>query len=190
MLKGIWGDLVQPPLPKHIHLQQFAGIAPSQVWNFSLWKEEYFTASLGNLFQGSDTLRLKTFFLIVRWKFLCFRLCPLPSLLSLGTTENTLDPFYRHLPLRDFWALIKSCLGLLQPKQTHIPHPFFHSPYHFHSPESSPAILCLSWTGEPRTGQSAPDVLSPAQSKVRIISLDLLATPFLMHRICPSYFLA
>ena len=49
------------------------------------------TTSLGRLFQGSVTLRGK-FFLMFRWNFLCFSFCPLPLVLSLGTTEKSLAP--------------------------------------------------------------------------------------------------
>ena len=50
------------------------------------------TASLGSLGQGSVTLRGKKFFLIFSWSFLCFSLCPLPLVLSLGTTGQSLAP--------------------------------------------------------------------------------------------------
>jgi len=50
------------------------------------------TASLGSLCQGSVTLRGKKFFLTFRRNFLCFSLCPLPLVLSLGTTEKSLAP--------------------------------------------------------------------------------------------------
>ena len=40
------------------------------------------------------------------------------------------------------------------------------SPHHLCSPAGpSPAVPCLSWTGEPRTGHSTPDVASPGQSR-------------------------
>ena len=48
------------------------------------------TTSLGSLFQGSVTLRGKKFFLRFSWNFLGFSLCPLPLVLSLGTTEQSL----------------------------------------------------------------------------------------------------
>ena len=47
---------------------------------------------LGSLFQGSFTLRGKKFFLMFRRRFLCFSLCPLPLVLSLGTTEQSQAP--------------------------------------------------------------------------------------------------
>jgi len=48
------------------------------------------TAPLGSLGQGSVTLRGKKFFLMFSWNFLCFSLCPLPLVLSLGTTGKSL----------------------------------------------------------------------------------------------------
>ena len=60
-------------------------------WNIS--REGDSTASLGSLFQGSVTLRGKKFFLGFRRNFLCLSLCPLPLVLSLGTTEKSLAPF-------------------------------------------------------------------------------------------------
>jgi len=49
-------------------------------------REGDYTTSLGSLGQGSVTLREK-FFLTFSWNFLCFSLCPLPLVLSMGTTE-------------------------------------------------------------------------------------------------------
>ena len=46
------------------------------------------TASLGSLGQGSIALRVKKFFLMFRWNFLCFSLCPLPLVLSLAVQEE------------------------------------------------------------------------------------------------------
>jgi len=44
------------------------------------------------------------------------------------------------------------------------------------SPGLSPAVPCLSWTGEPRTRHSTPDVASAGQSRVK-----LLVTLFSIH---------
>ena len=48
--------------------------------------------SLGSLSEGSVTLRVKKFFLVFSWSFLCFSLCPLPLVLLLGTTGKSLAP--------------------------------------------------------------------------------------------------
>ena len=36
--------------------------------------------------------RLRKFFLVFSWSFLCFSLCPLPLVLALGTTGKSLAP--------------------------------------------------------------------------------------------------
>jgi len=45
---------------------------------------------LGSLFQCSITTKVKSFFLMFRWNFLCSSMCPLPLVLSLGTAEKSL----------------------------------------------------------------------------------------------------
>ena len=57
-------------------------------WVLNISREGDATAPLGGLGQGSVTLRGKKFFLGFSWTFLCFSLCPLPLVLSLGTTEE------------------------------------------------------------------------------------------------------
>jgi len=59
-----------------------------QVLNIS--REGDSTAPLGSLCQGSVTLRVKKFFLVFRRNFPCSSLCPLPLVLSLGTTGKSL----------------------------------------------------------------------------------------------------
>jgi len=61
-------------------------------WLLSISREGDSTTSLGSLFQCSVTLRGKKFFLMFRWNFLFFSLCPLPLVLLLGTTEKSLVP--------------------------------------------------------------------------------------------------
>lgn len=49
------------------------------------------TTPLGNLCQHSCAVTVnhsKKSFIVLRWYFLCFSLCPLPLFLSLGTTED------------------------------------------------------------------------------------------------------
>jgi len=41
---------------------------------------------------GPGVWKVKMFLLTFRWNFLCFSLCPLPLVLSLGTTEKSLAP--------------------------------------------------------------------------------------------------
>jgi len=77
-------------LPKQAHLQQALEDLVQAVLNIS--RERDSTASLGSLFHCPVTLRGKRFFLMFRRNFLCLSLCPLPLVLSLGTTEKSLAP--------------------------------------------------------------------------------------------------
>jgi len=84
--RDLWGSYSPTPLPKQGHLQQ----AAQDLVQAGLKGDS--TTSLGNLVQWSITLRGKKFFLMFRRNFLCFRLCPLPLVLSLGSTEKSLAP--------------------------------------------------------------------------------------------------
>ena len=57
-------------------------------WVLNVSREGEPTTSLGILLQCSVTLRVKKFFFMFSWNFLCFSLCPLP--LVLGTTEKSM----------------------------------------------------------------------------------------------------
>jgi len=59
-------------------------------WVLNISREGDSTSSLGSLFQCSVTLKVKKFFLLLRWNSLYSHLCPLPLVLSLGTVENSL----------------------------------------------------------------------------------------------------
>jgi len=89
--RDLCGSYSPTLLLKQDHLQQAA-------WDLvqvglSISREGDSTTSLGSLFQCSATLQIKKFFLMFSWNFLCFSLCPLPIVLSLGTTEKSLAPF-------------------------------------------------------------------------------------------------
>jgi len=132
--RDLWGSSGPTPLPKQGHLQQ----VPQDCVQAGL---EYLQRRrihnpLGSLFQGSVTIQVKKFFLVFRWNFLCFSLCPLPLVLSLGTTEKSLAPSSRHPPSRYLSAFLRS---LLQAKQAQLPQPFLigeilHYPNHPRSP--------------------------------------------------------
>jgi len=84
------GHLVQPPSRGRVIYSRLHRTASNQVLNIS--GEGDSTASLDSLFQCSITLKVKKFFLRLRWNILCFGLCPLPLVLLLGITEKTLAP--------------------------------------------------------------------------------------------------
>jgi len=92
---GVGSDLsgdhpVQPPCRSRVTQSRLHRTAARWVLNIS--REGDSTASLGSLGQGSVTLTGKKFFLVFSWNFLCFSLCPLLLVLSLGTTEKSLAP--------------------------------------------------------------------------------------------------
>ena len=82
--RALCGSPSPTPCPSRVTHSRLHSTASSRVWNIS--REGDSTASLGSLGQGSITLRGKKFFLMFSWSFLCFSLCPLPLVLSLGIT--------------------------------------------------------------------------------------------------------
>jgi len=86
-------------------------------WVLNISREGESTSSLGSLFQGSVTLRGKKFFLMFKWNFLCFSLCPFPLVLLLAPLKRVwphpLDihpsDIYKHIlgPLSAFSRLNK-----------------------------------------------------------------------------------
>ena len=83
------GHPAQPSCQSRVTQSRLHRTASRRSLNIS--REGDSTTSLGSLSQGSITLTVK-FFLVFSWNFLCFSLCPLPLVLSLGTTEKSLAP--------------------------------------------------------------------------------------------------
>ena len=102
-VSGVGRDLCGPssptPLPKQGHLQQAAEDLVQVGFEY-LQRRRLHKPPLGSLFQCSVTLRVKKFFLMFRWNFLCFSFCLLPLVLSLGTTGKSLAPSSWHPPCR------------------------------------------------------------------------------------------
>ena len=65
------GHLVQPSCRSRVTYSRLHRTLSRQVLNIS--REGESTTSLGNLFQCSITLKVKKFFLMFSWNFLCFR---------------------------------------------------------------------------------------------------------------------
>ena len=65
-------------------------------WLVNIPKVGDSAASLGNPCQGSVSLGVERCFLMSRGHPLCFSLCPLPLVLSLGATEKSLAPSSGH----------------------------------------------------------------------------------------------
>jgi len=82
------GHPAQPSCRSRVTYSRLHRTLSRRVLNIS--REGDSTTYLGSLFQCSVTLRVKKFFLMFRWNFLCFSLSPLPLVLSLGTTEKSL----------------------------------------------------------------------------------------------------
>ena len=88
--RALCGSPSPAPCPSRVTQSRGHSTAARRGWNIS--RDGDSTASLGSLGQGSVTLRGKKFFLIFSWSFLCSSLCPLPLVLSLGTTGKSLAP--------------------------------------------------------------------------------------------------
>ena len=89
--RDLCGSPSPTPCPSTDTQSRLHSTASRRVLNIS--REGDSTASLGSLFQVSITLRGKKFFLMFSWNFLCSSLCPLPLVLSLGTTAKSLAPY-------------------------------------------------------------------------------------------------
>ena len=121
--RDLWGSsLVQPPWRNRVTQSRLHRTSSSWVLNIS--RERDSTTSLGSLFQCSVSLKVKKFFLMYRWNFSCFSLCPLPLVLSLSTTEKSLAPSSWHLKIFISIYKIPSQPSLFQAKQAQIPQPF------------------------------------------------------------------
>ena len=123
--RDLWGSFnpIQSPYWSRVTYSRLHRTASRQVLNIS--REGVSKTALGNLFQCSVILRGKKFFLMFRWNFLCFSLCPLPLVLSLGSTEKSLAPS-SWLTLQIFISIYKvpSQPSLLQAEQAQLPQPF------------------------------------------------------------------
>ena len=141
-------------------------------WLLSISKGGDSTASLGKLCWGSVTHAVNKCFLVFRGNHLCFSLCSLPLVLHWGPLERVcLHPLCT-LPLgidTHWWGppWTFSSPGWAVPALSAFPH-------RTDAPVPSSSLWpfdglslvcpCLSCTGEPRTGPSAPGVASPLLS--------------------------
>ena len=102
-LEVIWS---KPPAQAGPPTADCPGPCPDGFWISP--KDGDYTTSLGSLCQCSVTFPVKKCFLMFRGNLLCFSLCPLPLVLSLGTTEKSLAPSSLHPPFRYLCTLIRS----------------------------------------------------------------------------------
>ena len=133
-------------------------------WLLSISKDADSTTALDNLCQHLVTLTVRKCFLMFRGHLLCFCLCPLPLVLSLGTNAKSLAPSYPHPPFRYSYTLISSPWVFSSPGWT-IPalSPFPHrrdapvpSPFLWPFSGLSAVCPCLSCIGEPKIGHDTP----------------------------------
>ena len=83
--KDPWGS--PSPTPCRSRVTQSSLLRTASRWDLNTSREGDSPAPLGSLCQGSATLRVKKFFLVFSWNFLCSSLCPLPLVLSLAERE-------------------------------------------------------------------------------------------------------
>ena len=153
--RGWKGPLVQPSCQSRVTYSRLHRTFSRRVLNISREKDS--TIPLGSPFQCSVTLRGKKFFLMFSWNFLCFNLCPLPLVLSLGTTGKSLAPSSWPPPCRYLEAFLRSPQpSLLQAEQAQLPQPLLtgHEWWCVSCKEGS-AGDCLTW----RAPAADPDAL-------------------------------
>ena len=139
-----------------------------------------------------DQLHRKKEKVSLKQNFLCFSLCPLPLVLSLGTTGKWLAPFSLHPPfryvytqLRSPWALLFSrlnrlcCFSLSLYGRCFSPLTIFVGLCWVCS--SMPLFLLYRGT---QTGHSTPHVTSPAELREKVSVFSLLSTLYLMQPQC------
>ena len=86
--RDLCGSSSPTPCRSRVTQSRLHRTASRQVFNTSTGESP---DPLGSLCRISINLRGKKFSLMFRWNFLCFSLCPLPLVLSLATTEKSLD---------------------------------------------------------------------------------------------------
>lgn len=136
-------------------------------WLLYTSKEVNPTIFLGNLSQCLVNLTSKKCFLIFIGNLLCFSLCPLPLILSLGITEKSLALSFFH-PLQVFTHTNKIPLepSLLQAKQSQLSQIFLTKEMlQSLCRLCGPLLNSSSCSEEPRSGHSTPHVNSPVLSR-------------------------
>uniref|UniRef100_A0A8C3JB82 Symplekin n=1 Tax=Calidris pygmaea TaxID=425635 RepID=A0A8C3JB82_9CHAR len=157
------------------------GLEDLQIWDS--------TPSLGSLCQGSVTLTPKKFFLRLEWNFPWSSLCPLPLVLSLGTTEKSPAPSSFNPPFRSLSAFRRSPLSLLLSRLKSPSSLSLSSSGRCSNPLiifdalrwtlSSSSLSLLNW-GAQNWSQCSNGGLPSAEQRGRMTSLHLLAT------LCPT----
>lgn len=90
---------------------------PTSRWLLNV-SEEDIPQPLGNLCQSSSTHTAQNCFLVFRRNLLCASLCPLPPVLAMGTTEQSLAPVSLPFPFRYLWTLMRYLCASPSPSYT------------------------------------------------------------------------
>ena len=119
---GLWGSLIHSQNHKMAEVGRdlWRSLCPSQLprtasrWPLNISEDGDSTTSLGNLCQCLITLTGKKCFLMFRGNLLCFCLCPLLLVMSLGTTGRSLAlsamyPPFRYICWDPPWAFSSPC---------------------------------------------------------------------------------
>jgi len=105
--KDLWRSSCPTALLKQHHLEPVAQGYVQMAFKY-LYGSRLYNQSVQAVPMISHPMRVKKIFLIFRWHFLCFSLCPLPLFLSLGTTEKCLGLSSLHPPCRYLCTLMRS----------------------------------------------------------------------------------
>lgn len=121
--RDLWGSSGPTPMLKQGHWEPFAQQCVQMAFEYlQRWRLQ--NAS-GQSALVLGTFRGKQCFLIFRGNLLCFKMCPLRLVLSLGTSGKCLAPSSVHSPLRYLHTLTKCPEpALLQPEQSLVSQPF------------------------------------------------------------------
>ena len=105
--RNLWRSSCPIPLLKHGHLDPGLPRTMSR-WLLNISKDGGSTTSLSNLCQCLVTCTVKKCFPMFGGNLLCFSVCTLPLVLSLGTTEKGLALSSLHPRFRYFHTLMRS----------------------------------------------------------------------------------
>lgn len=167
--KNLWRTFDSAPYWSRATLSRLRRTMSRCLLNVS--NREDTTTSPGNLWQRVVTLTVKQYFLMFRGNILCFNLCPLLLVWSLGITEKSLalssqSLRYSYILMRPSQAsstpgcTVSALSAFPHRKDTPVPSPFS-CPF----VALVPVVSHVSWIGEPITRHSTPGVTLPRLSR-------------------------
>jgi len=153
-------------------------------------KDEGSSASLGHLFHCSITCPVKKFSYMFKWNLLYFSLCPLPLVLSLGTTEKSLSLSSLPLPHQVFTHIEITCpeSSLVYGEQSQLTQPLricqmFQYFSHLHGPLLDPVqhVHVSLALGSPELEPELQMGVTRTERRGRIISIYPLVMLYLVQ---------